>query len=88
MYSTGLERFISVDPLVIEYPSWTPYMYAMGRVIEGMDLEGLEFVDAKMRMMEAARVSEKREDITFDRVYARYATAYARDTGYEIQATT
>ncbi len=66
MYSTGLERFISVDPLVKEYPSWTPYMYAMGRVIEGVDLEGLEFVDAKMRMVEAARVSEKREDITFE----------------------
>jgi hypothetical protein len=36
-----------VDPLTRDYPSWTPYAFAMNRVIDGVDLDGAEYVDAK-----------------------------------------
>ena len=35
---------MSVDPLSPDYPSWTPYAFAMNRVIDGIDLDGLEWV--------------------------------------------
>ncbi len=44
IYNPGLGRFLSVDPLTKDYPSWSPYPFAMNRVIDGIDLDGLEFV--------------------------------------------
>ncbi len=32
-----------MDPLTKDYPSWTPYAFAMNRVIDGVDLDGLEW---------------------------------------------
>jgi len=34
---------LSVDPLTAGYPSWSPYPFAMNRVIDGVDLDGLEW---------------------------------------------
>ncbi|MEM9889146.1 MAG: hypothetical protein AAF849_24960, partial [Bacteroidota bacterium] len=36
----------SVDPLTASYPSWTPYAFAMNRVIDGIDLDGLEYANS------------------------------------------
>jgi RHS repeat-associated protein len=47
IYDTRLGRFLSVDPLTTEYPELTPYQFASNRPIEGIDLDGLEFYDAK-----------------------------------------
>ncbi|MBZ0194931.1 MAG: hypothetical protein K8G78_07535, partial [Deltaproteobacteria bacterium] len=43
IYDARLARFLSVDPLTKNYPSWSPYPFAMNRVIDGVDLDGLEF---------------------------------------------
>jgi len=43
IYNPGIAKFLSVDPLRRGYPSWTPYAFAMNRVIDGVDLDGLEF---------------------------------------------
>jgi RHS repeat-associated protein len=39
-------RFWSVDPLAASYPWNSPYAFAENRVIDGIDLEGLEYVSA------------------------------------------
>ena len=36
-------RFLSVDPLIGQYPQLTPYQYASNRPIDGIDIDGLEW---------------------------------------------
>lgn len=47
IYDSRLGRFLSVDPLQKKYPELTPYQFASNRPIDGIDLDGLEFLDAK-----------------------------------------
>ena len=42
IYSPGLGRFLSVDPLTKEYPMLTPYAFAENQPIWAIDLDGLE----------------------------------------------
>ena len=37
-----LGRFLSVDPLTLKYPFYSPYAFSGNRVIDAMELEGLE----------------------------------------------
>jgi RHS repeat-associated protein len=43
IYDPRLGRFLSVDPLTKDYPSWSPYPFAMNNSISGIDLDGLEY---------------------------------------------
>ena len=43
MHDPRLGRFLSVDPLTKSYPHNTPYSFAQNRVIDGIDVEGLEW---------------------------------------------
>lgn len=44
IYDSRLGKFLSVDPLEMSYPNSSPYVYAQNRVIDGIDLEGTEWV--------------------------------------------
>ena len=44
IYDPRLGRFKSVDPLMRGYPMLTPYQFASNRPIDGIDLDGLEYV--------------------------------------------
>jgi RHS repeat-associated protein len=44
MYDPRVGRFFAVDPLAKEYPWNSPYAFAENRVVNGIDLEGLEHV--------------------------------------------
>ncbi len=46
-YDTRIARFWSVDPLAASYPWNSTYAFAENRVIDGKDLEGLEFISDK-----------------------------------------
>ena len=46
IHDTRLGRFLSVDPLAASYPWNSPYAFAENRVIDGRDLEGLEFINS------------------------------------------
>ena len=46
IYNPGIGRFLSVDPLTADYPGWSPYPFAMNRVIDGVDLDGLEYANS------------------------------------------
>ncbi|OEK02289.1 hypothetical protein BFP97_12505 [Roseivirga sp. 4D4] len=43
----SLGRFISVDPLAESYVYNSPYAFAENRVVDGLDLEGLEYLSSK-----------------------------------------
>ncbi|WP_255155247.1 RHS repeat domain-containing protein [Ferruginibacter sp. HRS2-29] len=45
IYSPGLGRFLSVDPLFKSYPWYTPYQFAGNKPISCIDLDGLEEKD-------------------------------------------
>jgi RHS repeat-associated protein len=45
MHDPRLGRFFAVDPLASEYPWNSPYAFSENRVIDGVELEGLEFLD-------------------------------------------
>jgi RHS repeat-associated protein len=46
IYDPRLMRFKSVDPLMKSYPMLTPYQYASNRPIDGIDLDGMEYLRA------------------------------------------
>jgi RHS repeat-associated protein len=46
MHDARLGRFLSIDPLAPDYPHNSPYAFSENRVIDGVELEGLEVVDA------------------------------------------
>lgn len=45
IYNPSIAKFLSVDPLTDSYPMLTPYQFASNRPIDGVDLDGLEFLD-------------------------------------------
>jgi len=42
IYDARVARFLSVDPLAMEYPWYTPYQFAGNTPIQAIDLDGLE----------------------------------------------
>lgn len=42
LYDRAAAGFLSVDPLMSSYPSWSPYAFAMNQPIWAVDLDGLE----------------------------------------------
>lgn len=55
IYSPALGRFLSVDPLTKNYAALTPYQFASNNPIEGVDLDGLEYVSSKEVRIEVIR---------------------------------
>ena len=43
LYNPAIAKFLSVDPLTKNYPSWSPYPFAMNRPIDGIDIDGKEW---------------------------------------------
>ncbi|MGY5351350.1 RHS repeat domain-containing protein [Wenyingzhuangia sp. IMCC45533] len=43
MHDTRVGRFFAVDPLAAEYPHNSPYAFSENRVMDGIELEGLEW---------------------------------------------
>ncbi len=44
VHDPRIGRFLSIDPLTKEYPWNSPYAFSENRVIDGIDLEGLEYI--------------------------------------------
>ena len=43
MHDPRIGRFFAVDPLAADYPHNSPYAFSENRVIDGVELEGLEY---------------------------------------------
>ncbi|MDH4472375.1 MAG: RHS repeat-associated core domain-containing protein [Fluviicola sp.] len=46
MHDPRIGRFFAIDPLAASYPHNSPYAFSENRVIDGVELEGLEFEEA------------------------------------------
>ena len=44
IYDPRIGRFLSIDPITSKYPELTAYQFASNRPVQGIDLDGLEFV--------------------------------------------
>ncbi len=60
MHDPRIGRFLSIDPLAPEYPHNSPYAFSENRVIDGVELEGLEFKEAG----KGAKVDTEKKKVT------------------------
>lgn len=60
IYDPRLGRFLSVDPLIANYPELASYQFASNRPIAAIDLDGLEAKDLA-RELEPVRAQRKKE---------------------------
>ena len=71
IYDPRLGRFLSVDPLVKDYPMLTPYQFASNRPIDGIDLDGLEYLPFHSSMYRLGYISVTKEEIMSNGTIAR-----------------
>lgn len=55
MYDSRDGKFLSLDPLSKQYPHNSPYAFSENRVIDGIELEGLEYLNYSEAMVEHTR---------------------------------
>ncbi len=53
MHDPRVGRFLSLDPISAQYPHNSPYAFAENRVIDGIELEGLEYFNKDDAMVES-----------------------------------
>jgi RHS repeat-associated protein len=58
MYDPRISRFLSIDPLSAQYPYNSPYAFAENRVIDGRELEGLEWEQTTTLYADGWKVTE------------------------------
>ena len=63
MYDAHLGRFWSVDPLAAKYPWNSTYAFAENRVIDGRELEGLEYISVSNSRIDPSE--HKNQDGTY-----------------------
>jgi RHS repeat-associated protein len=63
MHDPRVGRFFAVDPLAPEYPHNSPYAFSENRVIDGVELEGLEFTSAEGKFYGADNVDEYKVEV-------------------------
>lgn len=66
IYNPNLGKFLSVDPLTMEYPYLTPYQFASNSPIAGIDLDGLEILDYRTPY----RLKLGKTQLTYDMTYS------------------
>ncbi len=64
VYDPRVGRFLSVDPLTKDYPMLTPYQFASNRPIDGVDLDGLEWM---MKINSENGKTEIQVNVTFNK---------------------
>ena len=52
MHDPRVGRFLSLDPLAPQYPHNSPYAFSENRVIDGVELEGAEYLRYDESMIE------------------------------------
>lgn len=80
IYNPALGRFLSVDPLTKNYAALTPYQFASNNPVEGVDLDGLEYVSSKEVRIEVIRGRVKLKIENMTTVVRNALTAYNNDS--------
>lgn len=63
IYSPGIGRFLSVDPLAAKYPYYTPYQFAGNMPIRYIDLDGLEPAEPGTKVGERSTGTNGKSDV-------------------------
>jgi RHS repeat-associated protein len=73
MHDPRIGRFLSIDPLTKSYPHNSPYAFSQNRVIDGIELEGLEYLNYNEARVEftSGRLQLKLENFNnnFQKIY-------------------
>ena len=64
IYNSDLGKFLSIDPLTKKYSFLTPYQFASNRPIDGIDVDGLEYITYRVTIGPNANQSPKIEILT------------------------
>jgi RHS repeat-associated protein len=67
IYNPRIGKFLSVDPLAASYPWNSTYAFAENRVVDGIDIDGLEYLRANVARIEAVngRIKLKISNLNF-----------------------
>jgi RHS repeat-associated protein len=65
MHDPRLGRFFAIDPLAAKYPYNSTYAFSENRVIDGIELEGLEWSETKDKLGNVIDVEWKGYDINY-----------------------
>jgi RHS repeat-associated protein len=52
IYDPRLGKFLSVDPLTRKFPNLTPYQFASNRPIDGIDMDGMEYITVNVLLID------------------------------------
>jgi len=80
-YDFAIGRFMSIDPLAEKYAYQSPYNFAENRVVDGNELEGLEWVDANGNKVYDPKANEGKGG------YTEHATSTHKNLGKSLNQT-
>ena len=87
MHDPRIGRFFTIDPLSHQYPHYTPYSFSGNKVIDHVELEGLEEKKTGVVKYFSVTYVDGKEihtlEYTSDHAMLKTTTAYTRD-GYEV----
>uniref|UniRef100_UPI002ED6BA28 RHS repeat domain-containing protein n=1 Tax=Flavobacterium sp. C4GT6 TaxID=3103818 RepID=UPI002ED6BA28 len=63
MHDPRIGRFFAIDPLTYKYPFYSPYAFSGNRVIDAVELEGLEPFIANSAKLSEARIKKFNEEL-------------------------
>lgn len=78
-YDYAIGRFMCIDPLAEKYSYQSPYNFAENRIIDGRELEGLEWVNANNEQIYDPTANNGKGD------YTKYATNLDRNIGNSLR---
>ncbi|PZO26507.1 MAG: hypothetical protein DCF13_13750 [Flavobacteriaceae bacterium] len=85
MHDPRVGRFFAVDPLFREYPFYSPYSFSGNRVLDAIELEGLEPAQARNTRPFRNRPSIRRmEDLMRGRTSPHINRIYMRTLGFNL----
>jgi RHS repeat-associated protein len=64
MYDPRIVRFFAVDPLTSKYPELTPYQFSNNRLIDMIELEGLENAPSGSYMYSSTTIAQQPSELT------------------------
>src|SRR6218665_926192 len=84
MHDPRIGRFFAVDPLFRKYPHNSPYAFSENRVIDGIDLEGLEFYYTVNGQF-LGKVGDSQDVYTADEIIYRVSECSDGTLGLEVE---
>jgi RHS repeat-associated protein len=89
-YDTRIGRFMSIDPLGKSFPWNSSYAFAENRVVEGVDYEGLEYLNANAKIQiinGAVALNQRNLSNPFQhRITQNRASIVLREINFQIQS--